>query len=98
MGRIIVIGSTAKIGTNAGMGMYVTKINVKVCRILTMFRFMNDAIGPYAATKVAVEVLANTLAQELGSKGITVNTIHPGGTDTDVCYYTHALLVYGMLP
>jgi 3-oxoacyl-[acyl-carrier protein] reductase len=40
--------------------------------------------GPYAATKVAVEVLANTLAQELGSKGITVNTIHPGPTDTDM--------------
>jgi 3-oxoacyl-[acyl-carrier protein] reductase len=34
--------------------------------------------GPYASTKAAVEVLANTLAQELGSKGITVNTIHPG--------------------
>jgi 3-oxoacyl-[acyl-carrier protein] reductase len=34
--------------------------------------------GPYSATKAAVEVLANTLAQELGSKGITVNTIHPG--------------------
>lgn len=40
--------------------------------------------GPYAATKVAIEVLANTLAQELGSKGITVNTIHPGPTDTDM--------------
>jgi NAD(P)-dependent dehydrogenase (short-subunit alcohol dehydrogenase family) len=34
--------------------------------------------GPYAATKAATEVLANTLAQELGGKGITVNTIHPG--------------------
>jgi NAD(P)-dependent dehydrogenase (short-subunit alcohol dehydrogenase family) len=35
-------------------------------------------IGAYAATKAAIEVLANTLAQELGSKGITVNTLHPG--------------------
>jgi 3-oxoacyl-[acyl-carrier protein] reductase len=35
-------------------------------------------VGAYAATKAAVEVLANTLAQELGSKGITVNGIHPG--------------------
>jgi 3-oxoacyl-[acyl-carrier protein] reductase len=34
--------------------------------------------GVYASTKAAAEVLANTLAQELGSKGITVNTIHPG--------------------
>jgi 3-oxoacyl-[acyl-carrier protein] reductase len=38
--------------------------------------------GPYAATKMAIEVLANTAAQELGSKGITVNTIHPGPTET----------------
>jgi 3-oxoacyl-[acyl-carrier protein] reductase len=34
--------------------------------------------GAYASSKAAVEVLANTAAQELGSKGITVNTIHPG--------------------
>lgn len=34
--------------------------------------------GVYAATKGAVEVLSNTLAQELGGKGITVNTVHPG--------------------
>jgi 3-oxoacyl-[acyl-carrier protein] reductase len=34
--------------------------------------------GPYAATKAAIEVLSNTLAQELGSKGITVNAVHPG--------------------
>jgi 3-oxoacyl-[acyl-carrier protein] reductase len=34
--------------------------------------------GIPAMTKAATEVLANTLAQELGSKGVTVNTIHPG--------------------
>jgi 3-oxoacyl-[acyl-carrier protein] reductase len=34
--------------------------------------------GVYASTKAAIEVLANTLAQELGGKGITVNTIHAG--------------------
>jgi 3-oxoacyl-[acyl-carrier protein] reductase len=34
--------------------------------------------GPYSATKAAIEVLSNTLAQELGSKGVTVNAIHPG--------------------
>jgi 3-oxoacyl-[acyl-carrier protein] reductase len=38
--------------------------------------------GAYASTKAAIEVLANTLAQELGSKGITVNTLHPGSCDT----------------
>jgi NAD(P)-dependent dehydrogenase (short-subunit alcohol dehydrogenase family) len=43
-------------------------------------------IGPYSATKATIEALANTLAQELGGKGITVNTVHPGGIDTDVIY------------
>lgn len=45
---------------------------------------LSAGYGPYSATKVAVEVLANTLAQELGGKGITVNTVHPGPTDTDM--------------
>lgn len=58
-GRIVVIGSALKTGTQAMM-------------------------GAYSATKVAVEILANTLAQEVGAKGITVNTIHPGGTRTDM--------------
>jgi 3-oxoacyl-[acyl-carrier protein] reductase len=40
-------------------------------------------MGVYSATKAAVEVLANTLAQELGSKGITVNSIHPGNTNNN---------------
>lgn len=38
--------------------------------------------GVYSATKGAIEVLSNTLAQELGGRGITVNTVHPGGTAT----------------
>jgi 3-oxoacyl-[acyl-carrier protein] reductase len=41
-------------------------------------------VGPYAATKAAIEVLSNTLAQELGSRGITVNALHPGPVDTDM--------------
>lgn len=38
----------------------------------------SQGYAAYSATKAAVEVLANTAAQELGGKGITVNTIHPG--------------------
>lgn len=41
-------------------------------------------LGPYTATKAAIEVLANTAAHELGGRGITVNTVHPGGIDTDM--------------
>jgi len=37
----------------------------------------------YSATKGAVDVLTRTLAQELGSKRIRINTLAPGFTDTE---------------
>lgn len=37
---------------------------------------------PYAMTKGAVEVLTRALSVSLESKGITVNAVDPGGTDT----------------
>ncbi|MFY4777015.1 SDR family oxidoreductase [Metabacillus sp. RGM 3146] len=47
-----------------------------------------QSLGPmpgeiaYAATKGALEALTLTLSSELASKGITVNAINPGPTDT----------------
>ncbi|KAI8594421.1 hypothetical protein EDD21DRAFT_393641, partial [Dissophora ornata] len=37
----------------------------------------------YCATKGAVEQMTRTLAKDLGSKGITVNCVNPGPTDTE---------------
>ena len=39
--------------------------------------------GAYAGSKAAIEMFSNCLAKELGARGITVNTIAPGLTDTD---------------
>jgi 3-oxoacyl-[acyl-carrier protein] reductase len=36
----------------------------------------------YAATKGAIEAFTRTLAAEVGHKGITVNAVNPGPTDT----------------
>ncbi|WP_405752069.1 MULTISPECIES: SDR family oxidoreductase [unclassified Streptomyces] len=41
-------------------------------------------IAPYVASKGAVEQLTAVTARELGARGITVNTVSPGATDTDL--------------
>lgn len=38
----------------------------------------------YSATKGALDVFTKTLAQQLGARGVTVNTVAPGVTDTDI--------------
>ncbi len=38
----------------------------------------------YAATKGAVEAFTRAMAHEVGSHGVTVNAISPGGIDTDM--------------
>lgn len=46
--------------------------------------------SPYAASKGAIEQLAKVAAIELGPRGITVNAVSPGATDTDLLRGTNA--------
>jgi 3-oxoacyl-[acyl-carrier protein] reductase len=39
--------------------------------------------GAYAGCKAAIEHFSKALSKELGARGITVNTVSPGLTDTD---------------
>jgi 3-oxoacyl-[acyl-carrier protein] reductase len=47
-------------------------------------KMMLPNYGLYAASKGAVEELTKVLAKELGPRGITVNAISPGPTDTEL--------------
>ncbi|OZB95425.1 SDR family NAD(P)-dependent oxidoreductase [Paenibacillus sp. XY044] len=46
-------------------------------------RFSAPGSGAYASMKGAIEVLTRYLAQELGPRNITVNTVAPGAIGTD---------------
>jgi 3-oxoacyl-[acyl-carrier protein] reductase len=45
---------------------------------------MLPTYGAYVASKSAVEQLSRSLAKELGPRGITVNVVSPGPTDTEL--------------
>lgn len=47
-------------------------------------RIMLPTYGPYAATKAAVEQLTRVFAKEVGNRGINVNAISPGPTNTEL--------------
>lgn len=47
-------------------------------------RAPHDGIALYSMTKSALVGLTKALARELGPRGITVNVVHPGSTDTDM--------------
>jgi 3-oxoacyl-[acyl-carrier protein] reductase len=47
-------------------------------------RIAMPEIMAYAMTKGALETFSRTLAQQLGPRGITVNSVSPGFVDTDI--------------
>jgi 3-oxoacyl-[acyl-carrier protein] reductase len=47
-------------------------------------RVIAPGLVAYSATKGAVKMFAQGLAREIGSRGITVNTVQPGPIDTDL--------------
>jgi 3-oxoacyl-[acyl-carrier protein] reductase len=47
-------------------------------------RLMLPTYGTYAATKSAVEQLTRVFSKEIGSRGINVNSVSPGPTNTEL--------------
>jgi 3-oxoacyl-[acyl-carrier protein] reductase len=47
-------------------------------------RVADPGVAAYAMSKAALTGFSRALARELGPRGITVNVVHPGSTDTDM--------------
>ena len=54
---------------------------INIGSVVSRMTFPQTAV--YSATKGAVDAITGVLAKELGPKGIRVNSINPGGVDTE---------------
>lgn len=50
----------------------------------SLVRHAVPGVGPYAASKAAVECLVRSMARELGSRKVRVNAVAPGPVDTEL--------------
>ncbi len=50
----------------------------------SLVRHAAPGLGPYSATKAAVESLVRSLQKELAGRGVRVNAVAPGPVDTDL--------------
>ncbi len=50
----------------------------------SLVRHAAPGVGPYSATKAAVECLVRSMQKELAPRGIRVNAVAPGPVDTDL--------------
>jgi 3-oxoacyl-[acyl-carrier protein] reductase len=70
-------------------------------RIITIGSVVGSRGNPgqanYCATKAGIIGFSKSLAQEIGSRGITVNVVEPGFIDTDMTKALPSLIKEGML-
>ena len=50
----------------------------------SLVRHAAPGLGPYSATKAAVECMVRSMAKELAPRGVRVNAVAPGPVDTDL--------------
>lgn len=55
-------------------------VNISSCLVVRPI----EGLGLYCGSKAAVELMGKVLSMELGDRGITVNTVSPGPTETEM--------------
>jgi NAD(P)-dependent dehydrogenase (short-subunit alcohol dehydrogenase family) len=82
LGGIDILFANAGIGRNAPLGSITREHGSIILNSSVAADRGRAGTGMYAATKAAVRSLARTWANELGSRGIRVNTVKPAATET----------------
>ena len=83
-GRVMAVNSTATFQTLRYAARHM-RDGGRVINISSLNTLLpGPEIAPYVASKGAMEQLTRVAAIELGPRGITVNTVSPGATDTDL--------------
>lgn len=63
---------------------HVSDGGVIIALTTSLVRHAVPGVGPYSATKAAVECLVRSMARELAPRNIRVNAVAPGPVDTDL--------------
>ena len=99
-GAQAVIAGDLTVGQRVAFNMLAGQVNQPILRLAQLWqdfqqvriflRKLGDVrnavpgIGPYSATKAAVECLIRSMSKELARRGVRVNAVAPGPVDTDL--------------
>lgn len=82
--RLVEVNIVGAFNVLRGAGREVADGGAIVALTTSLVRHAVAGIGPYSATKAAVECLVRSMSKELAARKIRVNAVAPGPVDTDL--------------
>ncbi|MDF1790513.1 MAG: SDR family oxidoreductase [Thalassobaculaceae bacterium] len=82
--RLVEVNITGAFNVLRGAAKAVVDGGTIVAVTTSLVRFAAPGLGPYSATKAAVECLVRSMSKELAGRKIRVNSVAPGPVDTDL--------------